>query len=321
MSDFPVVDISGFAVLTTGERQSFASRIDCICRETGFLAITGHGVPPALVARVFTTSRAFFDLPLHEKLRVRIPSRGYPYGYAPLEAEVLARSLGNETPPDLKESFSAGPLDRPEPTRADAETQFRFGPSLWPERPAEFKEAWSDYYRAMEKLAGRLMRLFAFALSLPETFFDDKIDRHWSAMRALNYPAGGSPNANNQLRAGAHTDYGSLTILATTDDPGGLEIFTRGAWQPVPVLPGAFIINIGDLMARWTNDRWVSTLHRVVCPPNAGSTRRLSIAFFHQPNWRAEITCIPSCLQSGEAPKYPTVTSGAHLMEKFLSTQ
>jgi isopenicillin N synthase-like dioxygenase len=138
-------------------------------------------------------------------------------------------------------------------------------------------------------------------------------------MRALNYPhlTKASPG---QLRAGAHSDYGSLTILLTEPALGGLEICTPDKnWREVPVVPGAFIVNIGDLMARWTNDRWVSTLHRVVNPTvhEDASTRRQSIAFFHQPNWDAEIVCIPTCLAPGEKPKYAPVTSGAHLMEKF----
>jgi isopenicillin N synthase-like dioxygenase len=139
-------------------------------------------------------------------------------------------------------------------------------------------------------------------------------------MRALNYPQQTAAPRAGQLRAGAHTDYGSLTILLSEPGSGGLEIYTpEGEWLAVPCVPGAFIINIGDLLARWTNDRWVSTLHRVVCPPpgERGSNRRQSIAFFHQPNWDAEISCLPSCLAPGAKAKYATVTSGVHLREKF----
>ena len=140
----------------------------------------------------------------------------------------------------------------------------------------------------MEDLAARIMRVFAVALKLPEDYFAGVIDRPVSALRALNYPHPTVPPQPGQLRAGAHTDYGSLTILLPEAKSGGLQIFTpEQEWRPVPPVPGAFIINIGDLMALWTNDRWVSTLHRVVNPaPDAkGSTRRQSFAFFHQPNW------------------------------------
>ena len=149
------------------------------------------------------------------------------------------------------------------------------------------------------------------------------IDKPISALRALNYPHPTTPPLPGQLRAGAHSDYGSLTILLPEAASGGLEIFTpEQTWRPVPPVAGAFIINLGDLMARWTNDRWVSTLHRVVNPsPDAtGSTRRQSFAYFHQPNWHAAIACLPSCLVDGAQPKYEPVLSGPYLMSKFHAT-
>ncbi|WP_292329531.1 2OG-Fe(II) oxygenase family protein [Mesorhizobium sp.] len=125
------------------------------------------------------------------------------------------------------------------------------------------------------------------------------------------------------MRAGAHTDYGSLTILLPQPGSRGLQIVTPGGeWAEVPPVPGAFVINIGDLMARWTNDRWVSTVHRVVNPPaqQGGKDRRQSMAFFHQPNWDAEIAVLDACLSEGEAPKYEPVRSGPYLMGKFKAT-
>ena len=126
-----------------------------------------------------------------------------------------------------------------------------------------------------------------------------------------------------QIRAGAHTDYGSLTILLPQAGSRGLEILTPdGQWTEVPPQPAAFVINIGDLMARWTNDSWVSTLHRVVIPSpeGGGAERRQSFAFFHQPNWDAEIVALDACLAPGESPKYGSVLSGPYLMSKFKST-
>ena len=123
------------------------------------------------------------------------------------------------------------------------------------------------------------------------------------------------------MRAGAHTDYGSLTILLPESGSRGLEILAPdGAWVEVRPRPGAFIVNLGDLMARWTNDRWTSTLHRVTIPADGAAARRQSLAFFHQPNWNAEITALPACLAPGGRPKYPAVRSGPYLMSKFKST-
>jgi isopenicillin N synthase-like dioxygenase len=333
MQEFPVVDISVFprasiagasaAGAALSEKQSLARRVGEVCQRTGFLAVVGHGVPHDIISGAWDAARDFFDRPMEKKLEVKMPYVGYPYGYSPLQAEALAKSLGEETPPDLKESFSIGPLEHARHTGDEPDAEFRFAENLWPKVPANFRAAWSAYYRAMSELAARIMRVFALALELPEEFFDGMIDDPISAMRALNYPHQSTAPKPGQLRAGAHSDYGSLTILLAESAPGGLEIFTpEGKWLAVPVVPGAFVVNIGDLMTRWTNDRWVSTLHRVVNPPPdaRGSTRRQSIAFFHQPNWEAEISCIPTCLAPGEKAKYPPVGSGAHLMGKFHST-
>jgi isopenicillin N synthase-like dioxygenase len=165
----------------------------------------------------------------------------------------------------------------------------------------------------MENLASRIMVAFAVALNLPDDFFEDYINHPISALRALNYPATDDASLPDQQRAGAHTDYGSLTILLPQAESQGLQVaLPDGGWLDVPTPEGAFVINIGDLMARWTADRWVSTLHRVVAKPNQPA--RQSLAFFHQPNWDAVITPLDG------SNKYENVLSGPYLMEKFKST-
>jgi isopenicillin N synthase-like dioxygenase len=175
----------------------------------------------------------------------------------------------------------------------------------------------------MEGLASDLMRIFAVALDLPEPFFADTLNRHISAIRLINYPEQPEAPVPGQLRSGEHSDYGSLTILKIENAPGGLQVRTRkGRWIDVPAVTDAFIINIGDLMMHWTNDRWISTLHRVVNPPRdrALGSRRLSMVFFHQPNYDALIECLPTCQGPGHPPKHPPVTSGEHRLRKFLAT-
>lgn len=199
-----------------------------------------------------------------------------------------------------------------------------FAPNLWPEQPADLRSAYESYFQVMSNLAADLMRLFALALELPADYFDGSIDRHISRLRVRNYPAPREVPAPGQLRAGAHSDYGSLTILKTEDRPGGLQVLGKtGEWLDVPHLPGTFVVNIGDMMARWTNDRWVSTLHRVVNPPpdRAADSRRQSLVFFHNPNYDAVVSCLPGCASATNPPKHPPTTSGGHLREKFLSTQ
>jgi isopenicillin N synthase-like dioxygenase len=320
---FPIVDLARFERASPSDKLALAAEVDQICRATGFLALAGHGVPETVIDAAWSKSQAFFDLPADEKQRASAPYPGYPYGYLGPQLEALAKSRNVDAPPDLKESFNGGPERPPDGMTDPQALAFCYAATIWPDAPEGFVAAWRDYYAAMEDLAARIMRLFAAALRLPEDYFASFIDSPVSALRALNYPRQDAAPEPGQIRAGAHTDYGSLTILLPQAGSRGLEILTPdGAWTPVPPLSGAFVINIGDLMARWTNDRWVSTLHRVVnpSPENGGNARRRSMAFFHQPNWNAEIRALEACLAPGETPKYGPVRSGPYLMSKFKST-
>jgi isopenicillin N synthase-like dioxygenase len=320
---FPIFDLSAFEDAGARKRRALGREVDDICRSTGFLAIANHGVPQNVINGVWSKAKAFFDLPFEEKDKAKAPYKGYPYGYLGQELEALAKSRNVDTPPDLKESFNGGPTATPPGVTDKDALDFCYAPTIWPARPEGFREAWRAYYAAMEDLAARIMKVFAAALNLPEDYFAPFIDAPISALRALNYPEQTAPPKAGQLRAGAHTDYGSLTILLPQEGSKGLEIFSRdGAWIPVPPIPGAFVINLGDLMQRWTNDRWVSTLHRVVnpSPEEGGIARRQSLAFFHQPSWSAEIKCLDVCLAPGEEPKYGPTLSGPYLMSKFRAT-
>lgn len=313
MSWVPVIDVS---------RADAAEAIDAACREVGFLTVIGHGVPAEVIDDAWTSARAFFDLPLAQKLEVAMPHPGYPYGYSPLAGETLARSLsvdGSPTStaaPDLKESFAIGPVDRPTHQITDPDESFAWSANQWPVALPRLQVAWERYFREMSDLAARLMRLMANGLGLPTGHFDPMITRHTSAMRALNYPPRGEVLAG-QFGASAHTDYGTLTILLADPTQGGLQVEgLNGEWHDVQPAAGALVVNLGDAMARWTNDQWRSTMHRVQVP--AG--RRQSIAFFHNANWDALIECLPTCLADGEQPKYAPIEAGPHLMQKFQST-
>lgn len=324
LKQVPIIDIAPF--LDGSDKAGVARAVDRACREIGFLVIAGHGVPADLIEKTRAAGRAFFDLPLAEKMKVARPAPGVTRGYIGLEGESVGRSRDpNATAGDLNESLMIGPVDLPEPAYAFAPAAgTHFAPNLWPDRPADLKPVWTDYYRTMGALAENLMRIFALGLGLDEHYFDTAVDRHISRLRVRNYPAPTVSPQPGQIRAGAHSDYGSLTILCTEDKPGGLQVFNSdGEWVDVPFMPDTFIVNIGDLMARWTNDAWVSTLHRVVNPPlDAGAeSRRQSLIFFHNPNYDAPVACIPTCVKPGEAPKYPPTTSGDHLAKLFRATQ
>ena len=318
--DVPVIDIAPFRLGGTAEKQAVAETVDRACRDIGFLVIRGHGVDADLIERTRAVSKAFFDLPLAEKQRVARPAPHITRGYIGLHDESLARSRDvSAYGSDLNESLMIGPVDAP-PLDVAAAGGAHFAPNLWPTQPAELRTIWTDYYRAMGALAATVMRLFALALKLPEEHFEPSLTHHISRLRVRNYPAQDVPPAPGQIRAGAHSDYGSLTLLATEDKPGGLQVCNAaGEWRDVPIVPDAYIVNIGDLMARWTNDTWVSTLHRVVNPPaDAGAAaRRLSLVFFHNPNHDARI----ASLVPDQPARYAPTTSGDHLRKLFTATQ
>jgi isopenicillin N synthase-like dioxygenase len=312
MSYVPVLDLRD-------DPATLAPRLDEICREVGFFQVVGHGVEAAS-DRAWAAMRAFFDLPLDERLSMRSPAPEYPHGYSPVAGEALGRTLGADAPPDLKEVLNTGPVDPPPHRITDEDEWVVWSPNLWPAALPELEASWTAYYRSMQALANRLMRLFAEALSLPATYFDPYVDHAACGLRGICYPARSTPPEPGQLRAGAHTDYGTLPLLRQ-DAVAGLEVTTRsGEWVGVETIPDAFVVNIGDLMAGWTNDRWRSTVHRVT-DPSAGADgsleRRFSMPFFHNANWDARVTCLPTCLPPGEQPKYPTVVAGPHLRAKF----
>jgi len=315
----PVIDLAPWFQGSAEGKAAVARAVDEACRSIGFLVVTHHGIAPDLIARVSSTSRTFFALPLEEKRRVDRPREDAVRGFSAVGEEGLSYSLEEQAPGDLKESFSIGPSDVPDdPYHRGPAAGAHFEPNAWPPI-AGFREAYTDYFDAMSALARELMRIFALALQLDEHFFDDKIDEHISMFRVLSYPPQREAPLPGQLRAGAHSDYGSLTIVLPDDR--GLQVFNKaGQWVDVPQVPGGLVVNIADLMMQWTNDQWISTLHRVDNPPFevAGSNRRQSLVFFHQPNYDALVECLPSCLAPGEKPRYAPVTSGDHLTSKFV---
>jgi isopenicillin N synthase-like dioxygenase len=325
LRDVPVIDVAPFRAGDAAAKRRVAAEVGRAVDGIGFLVITGHGIDGGFVDQVRAVSNAFFDLPEEEKRRVARPGPDNARGYIPLEAESVGRSQGVDVPGDLNESLMIGPVDVGSGDYFFGPAAGKhFHPNLWPARPAELRGLYEAYFRAMGGLAADLMAMFALALDLPEAFFGDKIDRHISRLRVRNYPAPTVPPKPGQLRAGAHCDYGSLTILRTEDKPGGLQVMNaEGEWRDVPIVPDCFIVNIGELMARWTNETWKATLHRVVNPPEdkASASRRLSLVFFHNPNYDAPVAALPGTVKPGEAPKYPPTTSGEHLRAQFVRTQ
>ena len=307
---FPRFNLEHFENSLGAERKKLSTALDKMCSETGFLVIEGHGVPQKVIDNQWAIVSEFFSSSLEIKKEVKVPYKGYPYGWIGPDQEALAASKGEVTPPDLKESFNGGPLTIPKNIKDPVAYQFCYQPTLWPKIDG-FKEIWESYYSEMEYLAKRIMSAFAEALDLEYHYFDDFINNPISALRALHYPATKNKIFEKQQRAGAHTDYGSLTILLPQANTSGLQIMKKNSWIDVPAIKGCFVINIGDLMELWTAGRWVSTLHRVVAKPDQSA--RKSLAYFHQPDWEAVIKPIKSGFDEA-------VVSGPYLMNKFKST-
>jgi len=317
LTNVPIVDIGPFLNGAAEEKMRVAATVNKTNREIGFLVITGHGFDLDLLARWFTVSKEFFEGDVSAKEAVLAPA-GEQQGYHRLGKSGLAAKEGEKAPPDLREYFMVGQTDLSDPIFATQHAKDFHRQNRWPVGNDEFKRVGTDYYKAMEELGSKLMRIFAVGLGLDENFFADKIDHHFSILSSIYYPAQPTPPLPGQLRAGAHTDYGSLTILAPTDAPGGLQVRAlNGDWVDVPYVPGGFIINIGDMMQRWTNDQWLSNMHRVVNPPADPfiPRPRQSIAYFLHPNHDATIECIPTCL-NGSEPKYKPILAGQYMKEK-----
>jgi len=306
----PIVDLAGMPARGNAARARIASAMDAACRDPGFLLISNHGVPAAIFERAFAAARSFFARPLAEKAAIAIEHSPVHRGWFELGRENLDPGT-QKSGGDLKEGIKIGRDLPPEHPRVAAGVPLH-GPNQWPEGIPGFRETWTEYHARLGDLGCELMSCFALALGLPEDHFDPFLDDPMTTAGPLHYPP--FTDAGDRLSAGAHTDYGCLTLLAQHELPG-LEVLARdGTWYGVPVVEGTLVVNVGDMLARWTNDRYASTVHRVV---NRSARDRYSIPFFYDPNHDTPVACLPSCLGPGQSPRYAPTTALAHLQEKI----
>lgn len=320
-TSIPAIDIAPFLSGDPAGKQAVARAFGTMCEETGFAVVSGHGIALETIQQVFDRGFAFFDLPSETKAQFHPTGAAKQRGYHGMATRGLAATLGKDAPKDLRESLFSGPIEDHRAAYAHLpEAATSYAPNLFPDQPVGTKDAVIAMYSAFERLAADLMRIIALALRMPEDHFAPLIDRHFSNLSVHHYPALTVPPLPGQLRTGMHTDYGALTILAMTEASGGLEAqMPDGAWLPVTPRPGELVVNLGDMMQRWTNDRWASTMHRVVTPEdlNDAMSRRISVGYFMNPNFDAEISCIPTCLKDGETPRYAPITAGGHIRAKI----
>ena len=301
----PVIDLGASFSGDLAAQKRIAAQIGAACRDTGFFYIAGHGIPQALVDGIFAAADQFFDQPEAWKMQLR--KRPGTNGYEPMETQ----RLDNASPGDLKESFNFAAPGRP--GRPDYTT------NLWPDSLPGFRRDLEAYYQPMLALGLHVSRLLALSLGMPIEFFDEALSVPSAPLRLLRYPPHPGNAKYNQLGAGAHTDWGWITLLAQ-DECGGLEVETAaGEWIRAEPIPGTFVVNLGDLVPRWTNGLYHSNMHRVM--NNRAGRNRHSIVLFYNPAYDTHVECLPTCLKPGEAPKHPPCTAGEHLAQRYADSR
>lgn len=319
----PVIDLAPWHGGSPDGRATVAAALDAACRRVGFFQVIGHGVATPTIDAMLAETAAFFAAPVSEKRAAASPSPEVNRGYAARGEEGLAYSLGVERPPDLFEAFNIGPDDPDLSVPAIAAERDRlFAANIWPAGRPALRAALVEYFEEVRSVAGTLTEVFALALGLPERWFAPFTDHSTDTLRVVHYEtAPGDPDPlSGQMGMGAHTDYGICTVLYADPVPGLQIIGPDGEWHDVLPAAGAFLVNLGDLTAQWTNDRWRSTVHRVLPPARSADrpNRRRSAAFFHDGNHDALIECVPTCTGPDDPPRYAPITAGEHLMAKLL---
>lgn len=315
-TSIPVLDLSRFTQGGPRDRRSLVQELYQACHQIGFVYLQNSGVDAALMHQAFAASQALFELPLAVKQRVAWSYASSNRGYVGVEREGLNPTMPN----DLKEAFNLGKERSPAELAAAPEN-----PSVqanqWPQASPEIRATLVTTYDHLATVVDQVLRAFALALDLPESYLVDRHQSPWFTLRLLHYPAISGRVQPGQLRAGAHSDYGTVTLLIQ-DPTGGLEIQrTDGEWIPAPAIPDTVIVNTGDLMERWSNGVFRSTRHRVVVPTEAETQSDLyALAFFCEPDPAVEICCLPTCCCRDRPAQYPPITVQDYLMERLQAT-
>ncbi|RCJ31313.1 2OG-Fe(II) oxygenase [Nostoc minutum NIES-26] len=300
MFAIPIIDLAAFSNGDAVTRQRVVKQVYQACHEIGFMYLQNPGISKDLVQQVFALNKSFFNLPLTVKQQLAWSNEFSNTGYVGIERE----SLDSNKPGDLKEAFNVSKAELTCPTVSSIS-------------PAKNPKIFT-FFQACTEIANKVLQAFALALELPEDFFTTRHNRQHHTLRSLHYPPLQTLAKPGQVRAGEHSDYGSLTLLFQ-DEVGGLEVQTKtGDWIAAPAIPDTVVVNTGDLMQRWTNHVFCSTKHRVIIPNDSRVKQsRYSIAFFCHPNDDTEIACL-GC--DREQPIYPPILAGEYLLQRLQAT-
>lgn len=313
----PLLDLARWRDGDARQQLELAEEVDALLQRLGFLVVINHGIEQSVMDRCRAAALDFFHLPAEQKHAVAV---GDVYrGWVGPGLESNAATYGIDTPPDLKETFAFGPVDVPDPALVDQAPRW-FAPNVWPQAPATLQQAAEAWWRAARGLTDQLLEIMGLGLGLNRKFLVDasaattaSVSINWYWSRNHQAPEDG------QYRIGPHTDFGTLTVLDRQPGVGGLQVQDEaGRWIDAPVIDGALIVNTGDMMRQWSNDRWSSNEHRVL-PPSAEAPEEelLSLVFFHEPNHDTVIEPLPPTVAEGHPPRYEPILAGDYLAEKM----
>ncbi|KAF3403186.1 Sexual differentiation process protein isp7 [Talaromyces pinophilus] len=312
----PIIDFTPFYGPECAAKENLVKELKHACQEYGFFQLVNHTIPSDLQGSILHQSKKFFDLPIEVKEEYSKDIGGFNRGYERLRAQ----NFEKRTKGDLKEGFYLGknlPLEDPNVVAR----KFGQGPNKYPEElddPAKFRNVADDYHSALTSLAMGILQMLARTLDLEDDAFNEFCQHPVAVLRLLRYPPQ-EPDASELERGiGAHTDFGAITILLQ-DTTGGLQVWNNisSEWIDVTAVPGAYVVNLGNMMMRWTNDRYLSTLHRVI---NKSGKERFSVPFFFSGNPDYMVRCLPSCEDAREGAKYPPITVGEWMAGRYADT-
>ncbi len=297
----PVLDAAPYLAGEPGALERLAAELRYAFENVGFYYLRGHGVDPAQIRAVFAQAERFHAQPLDFKMALKINEHNI--GYMPMRGSLARTSkVNNNTRPSVNEAFFLRRERAPDDPDVVANVALR-GLNRWPDLPG-FRDIVLGYMLTLEQLGRRMVPVYARALDLPADYFDKMFEQPNMIQRLSHYPA--QPHyQDNEFSIAPHTDSGFMTLLAPNDVPGLAIRLPDGTWFDAPGLPDAFVVNGGDILRRWTNDRFLSTPHRAI---NASGRARYAIPFFFDPHPDTLIECLPTCRSAANPPQYEPIT-------------
>ena len=313
--EVPSLDLADFTSGDEGRRAKFVQQLGEAYQNIGFIALRNHGLSDELTQKLYAATQKFFALPDEVKQKYEIAGLAGQRGYVGKGKE---KAKGFNTG-DLKEFYHVGQelsaIPDSDPIKAE------YPANVWPAEVPEFEAVTLEAYRKLETAGKEVLKALAILLELPETYFDDKVQYGNSILRAIHYFPIEDPDSvpADAVRAAEHGDINLITLLmgASAD---GLQVLRRdGKWIPITALPEQVVVNVGDMLARLTNNKLKSTIHRVVNPPRElMHTSRFSIPFFMHPRSEMDLTCLESCIDERNPKAYPDATAGEYLNERLV---